>query len=148
MNEEARATHEQAIDPSVACSACIDPKRIKLSVNWNGRQHLNLYDLGDTFGTRCWSQTFQRQNLIIFILDPKYSFELNQKAGDIYMNRAAIDEENQIEISGVYHLDHWETFVESIEKYKDNRIGLEEFIKNRTDSQSNHKQIIAEAIER
>ena len=108
MNEEARATHEKAIDPSVVCSACIDPKRIKLSVNWNGRQHLNLYDLGDTFGTRCWSQTFQRQNLIIFILDPKYSFELNQKAGDIYMNRAAIDEENQIEISGVYHLDHWE----------------------------------------
>ena len=64
------------------------------------------------------------------------------------MNRSAIDEENQIEISGVYHLDHWEAFVDSIKKYTDNRTGLEEFIKNRTDSQSNHKQIIAEAIER
>ena len=94
------------------------------------------------------SQTFQRQNLIIFILDPKYSFELNQKVSDIYMNRSAIDEENQIEIFGVYHLDPWETFVESIKKYTDNRTGLEEFIKDRTDSQSNHKQIIAEAIER
>ena len=72
--------------------------------------------------------------MIIFILDPKYSFELNQKVSDIYINRSAIDEKNQIEISGVYHLDHWEAFVESIKKYTDNRTGLEEFIKDRTDS--------------
>ena len=62
------------------------------------------------------------------------------------MNRSAIDEENKVEISGVYHLDPWETFGRS-EKVC-NRTELDEFIKNKSDSHSNHKPIIAEAIER
>ena len=39
------------------CSACIDPKRSKLSIGWtdsSGKymQHLNLFDLGDKISTR------------------------------------------------------------------------------------------------
>ena len=50
MNEAAETTHDKLSDPR--CSACIDPKRIKLSVSWNGKQHLNLFDLGDPLKTR------------------------------------------------------------------------------------------------
>ena len=45
MNEKAGAAYDKLSD--VRCSACIDPKRRRLSVSWDGKQHLNLYDLGD-----------------------------------------------------------------------------------------------------
>ena len=94
-------------------------------------------------------KTFKREHLIIFILEPLYAFELNRKISDIYMNRSAIDEENQVDISGVYHLDPWESFAKArrLEKVRD-RTELDKFIKNITESHSNHKKIIAEAIER
>ena len=66
------------------------------------------------------------------------------------MNRSAIDEENQVDISGVYHLDSWESFakVRRLEKV-DNRTELDKFIKNeKLNSHSNHRKIIAEAVER
>ena len=90
-------------------------------------------------------QIFQRHHLIIFILEPLYSCELNEKISNIYMNRSAIDEENQVEISGVYHMDPWQSF----RRFQvEDRADLEKFSKNRTDYHSNHKRIIVEALER
>ena len=94
-------------------------------------------------------KTFKREHLIIFILEPECPFELNQKISDIYMNRSAIDEKNQVDISGVYHLDSWESFEKARRLEKVNvRTELDKFIKNITDSQSNHRKVIAEAVER
>ena len=45
MNEKAGATYDELSD--VRCSTGIDPKRRRLSVSWDGKQHLNLFDLGD-----------------------------------------------------------------------------------------------------
>ena len=45
MNEKAGAAYDELSD--VTCSACIDPKRRRQSVSWDGKQHLNLFDLGD-----------------------------------------------------------------------------------------------------
>ena len=61
------------------------------------------------------------------------------------MNQAVIDEENQTEISGVYHVDSWEAFHRE-SMGQGNRQELAEFIRNR--SGSSHKRAIVRAIER
>ena len=40
-----------ADNPDLRCSACIDPHRKRPPVSWDGKQHLNLFDLGDTLET-------------------------------------------------------------------------------------------------
>ena len=71
-------------------------------------------------------------------------YEFNQNIGNAYMNQAVIDEENQTEISGVYHLDSWEAFHRESMGHG-NRQELAEFIRNR--SESSHKRAIVRAIE-
>ena len=61
------------------------------------------------------------------------------------MNQAVINEENQTEISGVYHVDSWEVFHRG-SMGQGNRQELAEFIRNR--SGSSHKRAIVRAIER
>ena len=61
------------------------------------------------------------------------------------MNQAVIDEENQTEISGVYHVDSWEFFHRE-SMGQGNRQELAEFVRNR--SGSSHKRAIVRAIER
>ena len=83
-----------------------------------------------------------KQNLFLFIEDSEIDYDISSKLVQLSMNRFVVEEEDQNEVSGIYHFQKVQKPM--IDK---NDPLFKNFVKQRTEKEGFDKDILSDALE-